>query len=423
MMSSSTPPGLQVSRRGLLRAGPLLATAGLAGCSGSGRRPVTFYQSKREAIQYFAGLLTDFDAQHSDLRVIHDISTNLSASFVRQNPPDLACQNYNLEMARFMERGALSDLADMPEAALIREDVQDLADWYPTYEGRTSVIPFSVAGAAVIYNRTIFAEHDLEVPTTWSDFLDVCQTLQDAGVTPIYGTFADAWTVNQGMFDYTVGGMIDVRSFYDTMNEIGEDVGPDSEVSFQSTMLEPIRRMLELLPFHQDDASSRSYGDGNTAMARGEAAMLFQGPWALAEVEKTGSDVDLSTFALPATEDPDERKIRVNIDLSLWIPEAADQQEGARELLSYFMTPEVQNPYNEALLALGTTKDAPPATDERIAPMQEFYDAGMITCGPSQFIPFTIPWENYLQSIIYGADPETVLARLDSDWARLAYRS
>ncbi|GAA1488176.1 ABC transporter substrate-binding protein [Brachybacterium sacelli] len=422
-MTPSSPPGPPLSRRTLFAAGGAFAAAGLAGCGGSGRAEVTFYQSKREAIQYFAGLLTDFDDSHRDLRVVHDIATNLSASFVRKTPPDIACQNYNLEMARFMERGALSDLADMPEAEMIREDVQDLADWYPTYEGRTSVIPFSVAGAAVIYNRRIFEEHGLEVPETWSDFLGVCETLRGAGVTPIYGTFADPWTVNQGLFDYTIGGMIDVRSFFEQMNEIGEDVGPDSEVSFQTTMLEPIERMLELLPYHQDDAASRVYGDGNTAVARGEAAMLFQGPWALAEIEKAGSEEELSTFPLPATEDPAERKIRVSIDLSLWIPEAAGEKDGARELLSYFMTPEVQHPYNEALLALGTTKEAPPASDPRIAPMQEFYDAGMYTGAPSQFIPLTIPWENYLQSIIYGADPEGVLARLDSDWARLAYRS
>ncbi len=278
----------------------------------------------------------------------------------------------------------------------------------------------------MIYNRTIFADHDLEVPTTWSEFIEVCDTLQDAGVTPpIYGTFADAWTVNQGLFDYTVGGMIDVRSFYDTMNEIGgEDVGPDSEVSFRTTMLEPILRMLELLPYHQDDASSRSYGDGNTAMARGEAAMLFQGPGRSRRSRRPARSRTCPPSRCPPPTTPDERKIRVSVDLSLWIPEAADQKEGARELLSYFMTPpEVQNGYNEALLALGTTKDAPPATDERIAPMQEFYDAGMVTCGPSQFIPLTIPWENYLQSIIFGADPEQVLARLDSDWARLAFRS
>lgn len=86
------------------------------------------------------------------------------------------------------------------------------------------------------------------------------------------------------------------------------------------------------------------------------------------------------------------------------------------------MDPAVQDEYNASFLAFGTTKDAPPVSDPRIAPMQEFYDRGAFTMGASQFIPLTIPYENYIQSIAFGADPETVLRRIDSDWSRLAYR-
>ncbi|UEJ81575.1 substrate-binding domain-containing protein [Brachybacterium halotolerans subsp. kimchii] len=411
-----------LTRRALLASsGVLAAAAGLTGC-GSGRPTVTLYQSKPEAIPHFSQVVGDFNGEQKQYRYVHDIATNLSASFVRHSPPDIACQNYNLEMARFMERGALSDLADMPVAKTIRKDVLDLADWYPTYEGRTSVIPYSVTGASVIYNKSIFAHHGLEVPTTWDDFLDVCQELKKAGATPIYGTFRDPWTITQGLFDYTVGGMVDVRSFYEKLNAIGEDVGPDSEVSFQKTLLEPIQHMVQLLDFHNEDASSRGYGDGNTAMAAGKAAMCFQGPWAIAEIDKVGGDAELGTFPLPMTGDAKDLKIRVNIDLSLWIPEAADQIRGARDLLNHLMEPELQNSYNKDFLAFGTTKDAPPVSDDRIVQMQDYYDNGAFYMGPSQFIPRTIPYENYLQSIAFGADPEPVLARLDSDWARLAYR-
>lgn len=424
MVSSSTrPPGPFPRRTLLVGSGGALAATALAACgSASGPSEVTLYQSKPEAIPYFSQLAADFTASQERFAVQHDIATNLSASFVRNNPPDLGCLNYNLEMGRFMERGALSDLSDLPEAATIREDVAELADWYPTYEGRTSVLPYSVTAASVIYNRRIFEEHGLEVPTTWEEFRSVCETLQGADVTPIYATFLDPWTIAQGLFDYTVGGMIDVRSFYKRMNEIGEDVGPDSEVSFQTTMLEPVERMLELIPYVNDDAPSRAYGDGNTAMARGEAAMYFQGPWALGEIEKAGTDVDLGTFPLPVSDDPEDLRVRVNIDLSLWIPVAADEHEGAREMLQFLMRPEVQNPYNAEFLAFGTTKDAPPVTDDRIAEMQTYYDAGRFYMGPSQFIPNSIPAQNYLQSIVGGADAEQTLARMDADWARLAFR-
>jgi raffinose/stachyose/melibiose transport system substrate-binding protein len=384
---------------------------------------VTFYQSKREVVPHFRELISEFNSAQSDYTYVHDMATNLQAGFVRSSPPDIALQNYNLDMARFMERGALSDLADLPEAGRIRDDVLELAEWYPGYEGRTSVIPFSVAAASVIYNKRIFEENDLEVPTTWDELLTVCETLKGAGVTPIYGTFPEIWTVTQGIFDYVVGGRIDVRDFFDRLNEIGEDVGPDSEVSFQRTLAEPVQQMLELLPYFNEDASARSYGDGNTAMANGEAGMYLQGPWALVEIEKAGTDIELGSFPLPVTDDPADLRIRVNIDLSLWIPEQADQKEGARELLQHLMLPEIQFPYNELALAFSTTDDAPEVTDPRISEMQPFYDEGRFYMGPSQFVPPTIPFGNYVQSIVLGADPEPVLAQLDSDFSRLAYRA
>ncbi len=422
-MSSSTGTPGRLTRRSLLAgAGGALAATALSACAQGSSSQLTFYQSKPEAIPYFSQLAQDFSASQQRVSVQHDIATNLSASFVRNSPPDLGCLNYNLEMGRFMERGALADLSDLPEAATIREDVAELADWYPTYEGRTSVLPYSVTAASVIYNRRLFEEHGLEVPTTWEEFLAVCETLQGAGVTPIYSTFLDPWTVSQGLFDYTVGGLVDVREFYAQMNEIGEDVGPDSEVSFQRTLLEPMQRLRELLAFTNPDAANRGYGDGNTAMAQGQAAMYFQGPWALGEIAKAGTDLDLGTFPLPMTDDPADLKVRVNIDLSLWIPEAADAQEGAREFLQFLMRPEVQDPYNAEFLAFGTTKNAPPVTDPRIAEMQTYYDEGRFYMGASQFIPRSIPAENYLQSIAGGADPEPVLARMDADWARLAFR-
>ncbi|WP_458779927.1 ABC transporter substrate-binding protein [Arthrobacter sp. D3-16] len=425
MLPPLTSAGTTVSRRTFLAAaGGALAAFGLAGCAPGGERPtVTFHQSKPEAVPYFRDLAAKFTASQDRVRVLHDMATNLSASFVRSSPPDLGCLNYNLEMARFMERGALSDLSDLPAAASIRDDVLDLTNWYPTYPGRTSVIPYSVMAASVIYNRRIFEQNSLAVPTTWDQLIEVCEVLQAAGITPIYGTFRDPWTIAQGLFDYTVGGMVNVRDFYKTMHAIGENVGPDSEVSFQKTMLEPVQRMVQLTTYINPDAASRGYGDGNTAMAQNQAAMYLQGPWAFGEIEKAGTDVDLGTFPLPMTSDPADLKVRVNIDLSLSVPEVANAQEGARDFLQYLMQPEIQNSYNAEFLGFGTSKDAPAVTDPRIVEMQKYYDEGRFYMGASQFIPNSIPAANYLQSIIGGADAESMLRRMDADWARLAFRA
>ncbi len=321
---------LRAGLRGTLTAGligAMLAVGGCAGVGGGGPAEITFHMSKPEAVPFFRELVQQFNAEQTDVRVTLDIASNLSAGFLRGNPPDVGLLNYNMEMARFMERGALSDLGDMPEADTIRPDVQELVDQYATYPGRTSVLPYSVAAASVIYNVQIFEDNDLQVPTTWDELIEVCETLQEAGITPIYSTYAEPWTIAQGAFDYTVGGMIDVAAFYEQLNELGTEVGPDSPVSFQKHFSEPVARMNELLAYSNEDAESRTYGDGNVAFAKQEAAMYLQGPWALGEIAKTDPDLELGTFPLPVTDDPEDLKVRTHVDLALWIPEVGTDQE------------------------------------------------------------------------------------------------
>ena len=396
----------------------------LTGCSGSGgSNTVRFHLSKPEAIPYFRDLIADYNAEHPDVDIVLDSSSNLQAGFLRGNPPDLGLLNYNMEMARFMERGALSDLSDLPEADRILPEVQDLVDQYATYPGRTSVLPYSVMAASVIYNKQIFEEQGLEVPQTYDELIAVCDKLTAAGVTPFYATLKDPWTVAQGWFDYTVGGEVDVADFYDKLNDLGAEVGPDSPVSFEKTFAEPVDRMKDLIDNYTNaDAASKAYGDGNLAFAQGQAAMYLQGPWAFGEIAKTDPDLDLGTFPLPMTDDPEDLEVRVNIDLAAWIPEASQSKEAAREFLAYLFQKDVMDAYNAAQLGYGTTTDAAPVTDERILGMKEYYDAADFYQGPSKAIPLTIPTENYMQGIALGAEPAKTLRTLDADWARLAFR-
>ncbi|MFC5929220.1 extracellular solute-binding protein [Cryobacterium melibiosiphilum] len=404
--------------------GLVLVGVTLTSCSaGDAPETVRFHLSKPEAIPYFRALISEYNAGQDDVEVILDSSSNLQAGFLRGNPPDLGLLNYNMEMARFMERGALSDLSDMPEADRVLPEVQQLVEQYATYPGRTSVLPYSVMAASVIYNQEIFEQQGLDVPQTYDELIAVCDRLTAAGITPFYGTFKDPWTVAQGWFDYTVGGEIDVAAFYEQMNELGTEVGPDSPVSFQKTLAEPVDRMKVLIDNYANaDAASKGYGDGNLAFAKGEAAMYLQGPWALGEIAKTSPDLKLGTFPLPMTDDPEDLEVRVNIDLAAWIPEASKHQEAAREFLSFLFQQDVMDAYNAAQLGYGTTTDAAPVTDPRIIGMSEYYAAADFYQGASKAIPQTIPVDNYLQGLALGSGVESTLKTLDADWARLAFR-
>ena len=403
----------------------LLGTA-LVGCSADGRETIRFTFSKREAIPFMTDLVAEYNASQDDVRVEIDTSgvDVVSASFVRGNPPDIMLANYNYEIARFVQRCALTDLSDTDASASSREDLQSLMDQYGSCEGRTSALPYSVMAASVIYNKEIFDEYGLDVPETWSELLALCDDLQAAGVTPFYGTFKDDWTVGQGWYDYAVGGSLDVIEFFDDLAAEGAEVGPESEVSFQKDFADPMDRMLQLTETYvNEDAPSRGYGDGNLAFAKGEAAMYLQGPWAFSEIAKTSPDLELGTFPLPMTDDPDDLAVRVNMDLAAMIPEGSKHQEAARDFLEYLYLPENIETYNASQLGFTPTEDAEAPDDPRIAGMIPYYDAGQVYQGPSVLVPKTIPVFNYTQAMVLGGDPNALLATMDADWARLAFRA
>jgi len=404
-----------------------LVGTGLAGCAaGDGRETIRFTFSKREAIDFMTDLVAEYNASQDEVRVEIDTSgvDVVSASFVRGNPPDIMLANYNFEVARFVQRCALSDLSGTDAAASVRDDLQPLMDQYGSCAGRTSALPYSVMAASVIYNEEIFEAQGLEVPTTWDELIAVCDQLKAAGITPFYATFKDDWTVGQGWYDYSLGGSLDVIDFFDQMNAEGADVGPDSAASFQSDFAEPMDRMLQLTQDYVNaDAPSRGYGDGNLAFSKGEAAMYLQGPWAFSEIAKTAPDLQLGTFPLPMTDDPADLAVRVNMDLAAMIPEGSRHQDAARDFLEFLYEPQNIEAYNESQLGFTPTTDAPAPSDPRIAGMIDYYDEGQIYQGPSVLVPKTIPVFNYAQAMVLGADPRKTLSTMDADWARVAFRA
>jgi len=398
----------------------------LSGCTGEpGKETIRFTFSKREAIGFMGKLVADYNASQDKTQVVMDTSgvDVVSASFVRGNPPDIALANYNMESSRFVQRGVLSDLSGTNAASRIREDLQPLMDQYGKYPGRTSALPYSVMASSVIYNKDIFAANNIEVPTTWSQLIAACEKLKAAGVTPFYATWKDDWTIAQGWFDYSVGGQVDTLDFFKKLADEGTGVGPDSSVSFQKDFDQPVSRMLQLTKnYVNKDAASRAYGDGNLAFSQGKAAMYLQGPWAFSEVAKTAPDLKLGTFPLPMTENPEDLRVRVNVDLAAWIPEASKHKDAARDFLEYLYKPEVMDAYNKSQLGFTPTKDSTVVPDPRIAGMAGYYEQGKVYQGPSVLVPKTIPIMNYTQALVFGAGPESTLRTLDADWARLAFR-
>ena len=68
-----------------------------------------------------------------------------------------------------------------------------------TYNGDVYGIPTAQCMAVMYYNKAIFEENGLAVPTTYDEYRKVCDTLLEKGITPVAlaSTADDAWLVSQ----------------------------------------------------------------------------------------------------------------------------------------------------------------------------------------------------------------------------------
>jgi raffinose/stachyose/melibiose transport system substrate-binding protein len=428
------PASAGMSRRTMMKTLGLgtaaFAVPGLvAGCSSSssgGATKIVFEETKPEVVPYFDNLVAKFNASQSHVVVTHDSISSLIAEFVRGDPPAIDCDNYNLTTSIFVARGVLADLASLPQAKTIDPNIQALVTQYASYHGETSILPYSVAAEGVIYNVDLFDKVGVSaVPTTWTEFLAVCEKFKSAGITPVYQTYGDTWTTQQGLFDYTVGGMIDVAAFYQQLAREGTNLGPNSAVSFEKDFTAPCQKMLSLAPYFNDNAIAKYYVNGNTAFAAGQAGMYMQGPWAVGEVLAINPKLKMGTFALPTTDDASQTKCRVNLDLAIWLPrsQAPAQRAAAIQFLDYLMQPSVLNAYNQANLAFSPLKNAPPQTSPIVTGLQKYVSSGRFYQGPGTYVPLTIPVGNFIQEMMLTGNVSGFTSSMDGAFKRLAIRT
>ena len=53
------------------------------------------------------------------------------------------------------------------------------------FDGEIHMIPRATYTSGFFYNIDMFEQLGLEPPETWSEFLDVCETLKQNGITPL----------------------------------------------------------------------------------------------------------------------------------------------------------------------------------------------------------------------------------------------
>ncbi|PWM37600.1 MAG: hypothetical protein DBX66_05060 [Clostridiales bacterium] len=165
-------------------------------------------------------------------------------------------------------------------------------------DGKNYGIPLRIDPKYMIYHKSIFDQYGLTAPTTWDEFMNVCKTLKDNGVTPI--SFGDQypWAACHyitGLNQQCVPQ--DVR-MKDYTAETGEFTDPGYVTALQL--------FADLGPYFNEFPNSKSHDQARQTWAAGTEAMFY------AEIEEfkqcdeanqTGLNDEWGFFPLPTVTD------------------------------------------------------------------------------------------------------------------------
>lgn len=173
--------------------------------------------------------------------------------------------------------------------------------WGRTSDGVQIAIPIDYSIEVFWYNKAMFAEAGVEIPTTFDEFLAACQTLKDAGFTPISVSGKEQWTLLRyiDMVTYKYG---DNQYLFDLAR---------NKVSFSDEIgTKGAQFLADLGQYFQVGFASTDYTGALEYFTGGNAAMYYMGTWDLSYFmnENLSEEMqdNIGYFLLPTVNEGDE---------------------------------------------------------------------------------------------------------------------
>ena len=150
---------------------------------------------------YFEDIAEEFESTHPNVDIVvenvgdPDYKSKLKVMLGADEAPDIFF-SWSGEFAyKFARAGSALDLTQYYEEDPEWKDSFVQAALEPfTYEDGIYGVPVRIDAKLMIYNKDLFEEYNVEVPKTYEEFLTVCQTFKDAGITPLAMGNSDPWT-------------------------------------------------------------------------------------------------------------------------------------------------------------------------------------------------------------------------------------
>lgn len=276
-----------------------------------------------------------------------------------------------------------------------------------TYDDKLYGIPCQKSFAVMFYNKQIFKENGLTVPKTYEEFLQVCQTLKNNGITPITLAATDAWIPAQFVLQTAngIGGL----ELYNGITNGTKKWNETSQIEAALDVQDMIKK-----GYFQDGMLGMTAEESQSKMKQGKAAMYFQGCWdtgTLLDKETSKIADHVGAFALPAKIETNNNILVGSVDTILAIAENSKNKDIAVAFIKYFSSPKSQE---KLLYEQGRLPSAKINIDKsKLNPLiQEIIDISNQTVGLTPWWDRALgagvgtEFNNKCQAIFGGNDPQ-----------------
>jgi raffinose/stachyose/melibiose transport system substrate-binding protein len=311
-----------------------------------------------------------------------------------------------------IEAGLLLDLSDQPF----------LDNYYPaaiedagTYNDKVYQINLgTVSYSGIYYNKDMFAEYGVDVPTTWDELVTACETFTADDIPCMTAGGKDGWPIFVGAY-----GLI--GSMYPDQAALVEGLWNGSIKWNDAKSMEMWEKMKVYAQDMMESGASGIAGDAAPGrFASGAVAMFSGGTWYASAIESAEPDFEWGYIPWPGSDVAEENKFLFGKYDQGWVIAAnSPNTETALMYLEEFSDPAN---YQEWVNAVGFFPTQPGATLDsligaEVAPYLEGFKVGyeQYWVAPKGAGQYANPFASYYQPFGEFDDPQELADKVQED--------
>ncbi|MGO4545332.1 ABC transporter substrate-binding protein [Paenibacillus sp. 2TAB23] len=295
----------------------------------------------QDAVDTAKAIIEAFQVKYPNITVEHETrpSGGEGDSFVKTrlstgDMNDVFIYNSGSLMQALNPEQNLVDLTNEPFMA-------NVLDSFKTTVSSNGKIFGAPAGAAMgggwFYNKKVYADLGLSVPTTWAELMANSETIKAAGITPVIGTYKDDWTSQ----------LILLADYYNVQAQsptFADDYTANkSKFANTPAALRGFEKLQEVFDkgYMNKDFKATTYDAGVKMLAEGKGAHYPMLTFAVPVFEQNYPDAidDIGFFAQPGDK-ADENGLTIWMPGGTYIYKNSEHLEEAKMLVEFIASPE-----------------------------------------------------------------------------------